>query len=525
MEKETGLSLLHWHDYWAIAVRRRWCLVGPFFALGLLGCVLARVWPVRYRSEALILVEQQKVPEQYVTPNVVVNIGDRIQSMAEQILSRTRLNALIGQFNLYPKQRAYMTTSEVVDMMRADITMEPEKTTTPTGELTAFRITYTAPERKVAQEVVGALTTFIDTNLRARDTQSFDTTKFLENQLADARKQLDETEQHLRDYKMQYLGELPEQEQSNLQILSGLEAQLNAASAELDRLQQDKTYLESMQAGYRSLSLASGISPQPGIAKPGALPELRAKLADLQAKYTDRYPEVIRTKAEIARLEALQLQQKSSEELALAKKGETEASAGDNSQPGLMEMDSRLKAVRVDIENRAKEISTMRQNIRTLQAHLNLTPVREQQLQEVTRDYDNAKAQYQSLLQKESQSELATNLEKRQLGEQFRVIDPASLPEKPVEPNSLEFILAGWLLGVMAGIALTTVKQVTDTRLYNEAEVRKVSPLSILVSLPNLPSPGKESSVRRHHLIEALTALCLAVTSLGFAAYFHYWVK
>ena len=158
----------------------------------------------------------------------------------------------------------------------------------------------------------------------------------------------------------------------------------------------------------------------------------------------------------------------------------------------------------------------------TLQAHLNLTPVREQQLQEVTRDYDNAKTQYQSLLQKESQSELATNLEKRQLGEQFRVIDPASLPEKPVQPNALEFVLGGWLVGLVVGIGLTALKQITDTRLYGERDVRKVTPLSLLVSIPNLPSPGRESALRRHHLIEAVTASVLLVSSLGLTAYFYF---
>ena len=321
---------------------------------------------------------------------------------------------------------------------------------------------------------------------------------------------------------MQYLGELPEQQQSNLQILSSLEAQLNSSSAELDRLEQDKTYLESMNAGYKSLGPAAIASPHPGEAQPATLPELKAKLEDLQAKYTDRYPEVIRTKEEIARLQAIQQQQpKRSEELDPAKSGGMETATADATQPGLIEIDSRLKAVRVDIENRRKEVNSLRQRIRTMQAHLNLTPVREQQLAEVSRDYENAKTQYQSLLQKESQSALATNLEKRQEGEQFRIIDPASLPEKPVEPNRAEISLGGWLLGLMAGIGLTAMKEVTDTRLHGEGDVRKVSPLPILVSLPDLPLPWKEAADNRHRLIEAMVATLLVVTSLGFGAYLY----
>jgi polysaccharide chain length determinant protein (PEP-CTERM system associated) len=523
MPKAPELSPLNWHDYLAIAVRRRWVLMAPFFALGLAGCVLALVWPMRYRSEALILVEQPKVAEQYVTPNVEVDLQGRLESMTEQILSRARLQDLIAQLNLYPRERRGMTAAALVDMMRKDITIEPDKGSPQTGELQSFRIAYTAPHREVAQQVVSKLTSlFIDENLRARDQQSTDTTQFLENQLADARKDLDKAEERLRDYKMQYLGELPEQEQSNLQILSSLEAQLNASSTELDRLQQDKTYLESMKAGYKALGPTTNSHPIDPDAE--ALRALRAKLADLQSRYTDRYPEVIRTKEEIARREAIQKQKGAAGNNSLKAPG-AEASLTDTPQPGLIEIDSRLKAVRVDIENRRQEIDALRGKIQTAQAHLNLTPVREQQLAEVTRDYENAKAQYQSLLQKESQSELATNLEKRQQGDQFRIIDPASLPDKPVDPNRAEIIMGGWLLGLMAGIGLAALKEAIDTKVHGEADLKTVSCLPILVSIPDLSSPREQAAVKRRHWLEALMACLLVATSLGLEAYLHYWVK
>lgn len=527
MQKETEVSILSWQDYWKIAVRRRWYFLGPLFAVGLLGCGLALIWPLRFQSEALILVQDQKVADQLVTPNVVVALQDRLQSMTEQILSRTRLLAIISQFDLYPQQRSRLTTSEMVDMMRKDITLEPVKASGQTGELTAFRIAYTAPTRKVAQQVTDELTSLFIVG-GSRDPQSTDTTTFLAAQLADAQKHMADAEQRLRDYKMQYLGELPEQEQSNLQILSSLQAQLTSSSAELDRLEQDKTYLESMKAGYQSFGPAAiarpGDSSAPTVSPQAqALADLRAKLVDLQSKYTDRYPEVIRTRQEIARLQVIvQKQQRSAPK---SNGDATEATADEIPQPGLIEINSRLKAVRADIANRQRQMNSLRGEIQTVQAHLNVTPVRQEQLTEVSRDYDNAKMQYQSLLQKESQSALASNLEKRQQGEQFRVIDPPNLPEKPVEPNRLEIILGGWLVGLMAGLAVMAVREFSDSRLHAEADVRKLSPLPLLVSIPELRSPSKEAAASRYHLLEALTAAFLMFISLGFGAYFYYWVK
>ena len=519
MPKDLRRTQLRWQDALAIIIRRRWYLLGPFFAIGLLGFGFARIWPVRYRSDALVLIEEQQVAAQYVTPNVMMNIEDRLQSITSQILSRARLQHLIEQFDLYPQERTNLASEDLIDRLRKDIVVEPVKASARTGEPTAFRISYVAPTRETAQRVVRELTAlFIDENERARDQQSVGTTNFLANQLEDARRDLSNAEGHLHEYKMQYLGELPEQEQSNLQMLTGLQAQFSAASAELDRVEQDKTYLESMRSEYKSLGPA--VNPAPGSTQPETLPELRAKLADLQSKYTDRYPEVIRTKSEIARLEKLRQQQGNSDAAASSKTQQADVAGDNNAQPNLIEIDSRLKALHLDIDNRRKQIEQLRQRIQELQAHLNLTPVRGEQLAEVTRNYQDAKERYESLLQKESQSELATNLEKRQQGEQFRVVDPASLPENPVEPNRAEVILGGWLLGLLAGMGLTVTKEMTTTRLDGKADVETVTPLPILVSVPLLRSPWEETQARRHHLMEALAAVLLVTLALGLAACF-----
>src|SRR5437879_10634747 len=201
--------------------------MGPFFLLGLSSFAVALSWPPRYRSEALILFEQQKVPTQYVTPNIFEDLNDRVQSMTQQILSRTRLQHLIEQFHLYPREQARLTTDEVTDKMRRDILIEPVKPPTGRESLNAFHIYYSSGNPLVAQQVNNELTSlFIEANLEERAQQSVSTTKFLVNQLEQARKDLAEQEERLRVYKTSYLGELRKQEQTNLKINSGHEDKL-----------------------------------------------------------------------------------------------------------------------------------------------------------------------------------------------------------------------------------------------------------------------------------------------------------
>jgi succinoglycan biosynthesis transport protein ExoP len=509
--------------YWAMVVRERWCLLGPLFLLGLLSFVVAHFWPVLYRSEALILVEQQKVPEQYVTANVTSDLQDRLQSITQQILSHTRLQKLIEQFNLYANLRARMAMDEVIDKMREDIRIELVQAPRRQEGLTAFRIYYSAGNPRVAQQVTNELTSlFIEENLEARTQQSVSTTNFLENQLEQARKDLAEQEERLREYKVRFLGELPEQQQSNVQILSSLEAQLHAVSAAREGAERQQIYLESLRAEYQAMqnSLAAPGSETPAgpvAVADRALQDLRKQLTDLEAQYTSNHPDIDRVKEAIAQWEVLR-QHVVAEHTPDAEGGiKTTPPEG----PASAEMESRLKVTRLEIASDQREIDELRKQIEEFQSRLKLTPLREQQLSEVTRNYENSREYYQSLLQKKLQSELATNLEKREQGEQFRIIDPPSLPQKPVEPNRLEIILIGWVAGLCCGLALTAAREITSDILCNEEEIQKSAQLPILVRLPVLRSPREESR-RKWRLageVAAVTLLILLSAAAGVYAY------
>jgi len=519
---------LGWRDHWASLVRRRWWLMGPLFVCGLTGFAAARFWPRLYRSEALILVEQQHVPDQHVTPTAPTDAQDRLLSMTQQILSRTRLTRLIEQLDLYPRDRARMVIDDVVDKMRKEIRIDPVKGAGRQGQLTAFTISFAAESPRLAQRVTDQLTSILmEQNMADRPQASEGATSFLENQVEEARKDLDEKARRQRQFKMQYLGELPEQEQSNLQVLSSLETQLHSASDALTRAQQDKIYLESARNEYLAAQKKAAPSSEQASTDGGsqtagtadvALRSLRDQLTQLEAKYTPQHPDIIRLKKEIAEWESLKQQVNSP-----PASGAPSPNSGSDQLKGEAsdEIESRLKANATEIAGYRKDMADLQRRITDLQSRLSLTPVREQQLSEVDRDYENARATYQSLLSKKLESELATNLEKRQQGDQLRVLDAASLPRKPSEPGPTLICISGWLVGLGLGIGLMLLREGTLGVVVSEADVSNCTHLPVLVRIPVLRSQREQALRRWLRALEVSAVAVLILGSVGSGIYLY----
>jgi polysaccharide biosynthesis transport protein len=524
MEDSFETSPFRWQDYWAMAVRRRWWVMAPLFFCGFVAFGVAHFWPEKYRSEALILVEQQKVPESYVMPNVMTDLQDRLQSMTQQILSRTRLQKLIEQFNLYQEPRQHTNIDEVVDKMRADIRIELVQAPRRQDELTAFRISFLYGSARVAQQVTSELTSlFIDENLQARGQQSVGTTSFLENQLEQARQDLEQQEQRLREYKIRFIGELPQQEQTMLQILGGVQSQLEANSGAIERAEQERIYLESMRTEYQTLqdsaaSADGNTSASPLATADAVIRDLHKQLTDLEAKYTTRHPDVEKLRDQIADWERLRKQLEQKTDSAPSKDSSANLGPTIKTLP-LAEVESRLKVNQAEIADYQGTAKKLRARIDDLESRLNMTPLREQQLAEVTRNYENSKQNYQSLLQKKMQSELATNLEKRQQGEQFRIIDPPNLPLKPSQPNRLEIITLGWVFGLCAGLGFTALKELTDEAIHNERALVESVPIPVLVHVPVLNSRRERVQAHLNHLTEATATLVLFAASVAMGVY------
>ncbi len=509
-------------NYWAMVVRRRWAILLPLFVCWLTVWCVSWLIPSSYKSEALILVEQQKVPEQYVVRNVNVSLQDRLQSMTQQILSRTRLQATINRFHLYTVRRRFTTSEDPVEQMRKDIKISLVDSPARPGQLTSFKIDYSAASPQLAQEVNSELTSlFIDENLKFEQQLSESTTTFLQSQLTEARAKLEEQEAKVRAFKAAHFGDLPSEVESNTTILSGLQNQLQESQRALDGAKQRRLYLESLQQEYQAAQNklntdGSSTSSLQGINE--ELSELRQKLEDARSRLTEQHPDVIALKEKIAKKEKLKKEMQA--ELGTRPdmgKPSRSADAGpmDQSERGgatsLIQVQSQLKAIRLEVENSAERVRSLESQIATYRNRLNLTPQTEQQLADVSRGYEESKANYNSLLQKQNQSQLATSLEQRQQGEQFRILDPPSLPDRPAAPNHLLFSLGGLFAGAILGLILAAILEMMNVLVRHQADIERAAQIRVLVGIPHIVAAGEERANFLRHRLELGAAAIMVV--------------
>ncbi len=517
-------------QHWSMICRRRWWIVFPVFIVW--GAVWGISWflPAYYKSETLILIEQQKVPEQYVVPNVASDLQDRLQSMTQQIMSRTRLLRIIEKFDLYASSRQRLTQEQVVDKMRQDIDIQLVLAPGRKEDLSAFRVSYSSRNPRVAQQVTNELTSlFIEDNLQSRRQQSQSTTGFLDSQMQEARQKLSTQEERVRDFKSHYLGELPNQMQSNVQILTGLQTRLQGAMESLNQSRQQKTYLGSLLAQYRSIheSLLRGNDQRElPPALDAEIARLKSQLAEVAAHYTEKHPDYRKLKEQLLKAEKMR------DEIAAEVKT-SPAPGADETKPAtygdlkdlsaMLQIESQLKANDLEVSNRQQQVKSIEAQIDDYQMRINQAPVREQQLADLTRDYDQSRSNYESLLAKRNQSELATNLEERQQGEQFRILDPASLPQKPYKPDRLLLNCLGLFLGGVIAAVLTALLELTDDRIRGESDLQAVVMAPIISEIPSLPTFSEKSWKQQRFWIECFAGSLMALTmAVGLFATYYY---
>ncbi len=503
-------------DYWAIVVRRKWWILGPLFFGWLI--VFASAWflPPTYTSDSTVLVEPPKVPSDLVEPNVQVDLADRVQSMSAQVLSRTRLLNLIQRFSLYPSYS--YSPDDQVQKMRDDVKMELiHGESAGKQELVAFKLSYKAPTPDIAQKVTIALTSFfVDENVRASQEQSEATTLFLDSQVRALGQTLADEEAKVRAFESAHDGTLPQQLDSNIHILQGIQQQMQAAQSARDRALQQQTYLNSLQAQYQNTG-DTVIAP-PSIDQ--QLNTARSNLAQMETRYTDEHPDVIKLKETVAALEKLKKQMANEERDKMETGVTPEAVKQSNA---MLQLRTQMKLNQQEIEKNTQQLQRLQQEAQVYQARLNATPAVESEMSDMMRDYGNMRKQYQQLLAKKETSALATSLERQQQGAQFRVIDPPSLPDKPSFPDRFKFSLAavgaGFALALLCGFG----SEFLDDRIRGEQALTDAVNLPILAEIPSLRTAQE---LRRARWVPRLaltaTILCLILLPSG-VLYAFYW--
>jgi polysaccharide chain length determinant protein (PEP-CTERM system associated) len=473
-------------EFTAIDVKRVlrkhwWILPACALGCGALGVLISTQLSKRYTSQTVVLVEKPTVPMDYVKPVVTEDLNQRLASMKEQILSRTRLESVTQKLDLYEADRHKVHMEDLIERLRKAIEISPLEAMPGTQDrsIPGFAVKVTFDNPLSAQQICTEITSmFMEQNAKALEQQAVRTTSFIGQQLNEAKGKLNEQDAKLAQFKRQYIGSLPEEEQTNLSLLTSLNSQLQANAQALSRAQQDKTFNESLlsQAEASWKSSRAGTNPQ-------TLEEqLRVEedqLAALESRYTPEHPDVIKAKDQLTEFKKRMSENPNANNPPPESQTATEP-------PQIQQLRALLRQDEVNVAGLTKQQAQIQGQIRVLEGRIQASPIVEQRLKELTRNYQSALEFYNELLKKEQNSAMATDLAHQQEGEQFRVLDPPSLPVKPSFPNTLYFAGGGLGGGAALGLAILYLFMMRDKTLYTEADVEMFLKVPVLVSLPVL---------------------------------------
>jgi polysaccharide chain length determinant protein (PEP-CTERM system associated) len=501
-----------------IGYRRKWLILFPLIAGIIIAYGVYGYLPKIYRATTLILVQPQKVPIDYVRPTITDTIAIRLNTITQEILSRTRLEKVIQELNLFPGLRQRVPLEEVVDMMRRNISVGVQRQRDH-GQ-TSFTISYDGTEPQMVMLVTNKLASlFIEENLKLRESQAEGTSDFIDKELGDIEKKLNNKDEEIRAYKERHMGNLPQQLDANLRTLDRLHQQLWKVK-ESQKNNDDRVFLiqnhiearrtESIQnqmAQLNELREEKEISAEDLRAEKTPVHPLVAQLHGLQKdlefarlRYTERHPDIIALKKRIAliepQVEEIWREQEAKREETLrqlrAKREEMAARIPAEVQidPGtakliaqynekLREIDLQNKRLKDEEENVIRQIAVYQQRVEEV-------PKKEEELLLMTRDYELLKRNYQSLMDKKIQSRMFENLERRQQGEQFRILDPARVPETPFKPDFNRVMLIGAMLGLMSGCGLAYLRETWNQKFHTESEIENALGLRVIAVIPDL---------------------------------------
>jgi polysaccharide chain length determinant protein (PEP-CTERM system associated) len=507
----------------AVWRRRKWLAILSFAALFSATATVTMCLPSTYQSIATVLVVGQQVPVEFVRSTVTGAVDSRLQTISQEILSRSRLEELIARFGLYPQLRNTPTEARL-GRMRRDIEVKPTGLDRAGGTV-AFTIRYRGRDPETVALVANTLASYyIEENMKVRERQATGTAQFLRAQLEEVKKRLELQERRVSDFRRRNLGELPSQMEANLSTLERLNTQFRVDNERLirarDQRQELARLVDSMAVpgptARATVPTASGTlalsPPDPLLVR---LKSMKQDLHDLRTRFSDRYPDVAQLKAEIAALER-QVAEANREKAARDNARREGASAVSHSAPAeaappadpqRVQLQQSLTQLDAEIRSLQDEERNLRDAMATYQARVENTPRRDLEFQELSRDYDSTKDLYRTLLKRYEEAQLSENLEQRQKAEQFRILEPAVTPTVPASPDRFRFLILSLCLSVGVAVGMMVLAEYLDKSFHTIEDLRAFANAPVVLSLPLIVTAA---DIRRRRWRAALTGLAAA---------------
>jgi polysaccharide chain length determinant protein (PEP-CTERM system associated) len=487
-----GHRALNVEDYLTILKRRWWIIAIPAVIVPAIAIAATYFVTPEYVSSTLVLIDQQKIPGEFVKPLVAEALDSRLAYETEQILSRSSIEPIITKYNLYGDQHLSMDLR--VDLTRKALTIQAiTSEIARSNGLPGFKIAFTANDPHTAQQVCSDITSlFTGNNLKIREAAADNTTDFLQGQLNDAKRDLDEQDAKVAAFQKQYFGMLPGDTGNNVSVMSSLNSRLDATTQAIQALEQNKSVGEALLAQQTIPVSSSGpavVAPQ---VEEKELENLEKDEADLSAHYQPDYPDVKAAQRKIADLKAKMA--KAAENPAPTVAAPAGASPRDSAN--VVQLRAQLRGLDVQIATKQREQDDLKRQIQGYEGRIQSTPGVEAQYKELTRDYDTALGFYNSLREKMNQSQMTTSLEHRQQGETFTVLDAASLPTEPGYPKPVNFAVGGFIAGLALGLLIVAFIDYKDIALRTERDVWELTHLPTLavIAWSGDVAAGREST-------------------------------
>lgn len=540
MATNAGVGPAQVEHYLRLILHRKWLILGVWLLTSLATFIIVYRLKDVYTSDTVILVDPQKVPESYVKSTVTGDVRNRLGTLSQQILSATRLQQIIEKLNLYAEERkAGMAREDVITKMRSAISVHVVSDFGASQDLQAFRITYSGMDPRLVALVANQLATlFIEDNLKARENQATGTTDFLTNQLTEARKKLEDQETRLKDFRLKHIGEMPEQQTADLNLLAQAQTQLQMEADATSRAEQQRSYIQSLMVQSapvvdvdpESQKVPKGVDES--TSKPAdGLARAKAQLQLLQSRYTESHPEVRKLKRLIADAEAKEAAAASVTPAPTAPATSTPDTTVLAQRPVRAPVNhfnpvlqSQLRALDAEIEKHKEEQERLSKAVGVYRAKLDAIPVREQEIAELQRDYEESKTHYSQLLNNQLSAQTSTQLEIRQKGEKFVPLDQAQPAERPSWPNRVLLNLAGSLGGLVLSLLLATGKEFVAASVITPQDVVAATSLAVLGEIPVILTEI-DRRLRLRRILISTTSVVLVGLACGALLYYHYRIQ